>query len=388
MKFLGYVLRNTARNPIRSTLTIASVAISLFLMTMLVTYLAINNEVRGTVKAYNRIITMSSQGFAQPVPIAEVARIGAMEGIEAASPLLWYGGKYQEETLAFAQFGIDGDTIFKIYDEYSIPPDQLKSFQQDRSGCVIGRKLSAERNLKIGDRIPLKGDIYPFDMNLTVRAIYDGPENRDLRACWFHWEYLEEGLKRDFKGKGAGNAGAVVAKCKDGDSIPTLCKKIDTLSLNSDSPTRTQSEEAFLKMFSEFAGDLRVLIRNVGLAVVFSLLCVSGNAMAMALRERTREVAVLRAIGFDKLLILFLVLAESVFVAVLGGVVGSIGSKFLFDFFDVSRYSAGFLPFFYVSWTTALAGLAVAATIGLLSGIVPAALAVRNSVIDGLRKVV
>lgn len=388
MKFLGYVLRNTARNPIRSTLTIASVAISLFLMTMLVTYLAINNEVRGTVKAYNRIITMSSQGFAQPVPIAEVARIGAMEGIEAASPLLWYGGKYQEETLAFAQFGIDGDTIFKIYDEYSIPPDQLKSFQQDRSGCVIGRKLSAERNLKIGDRIPLKGDIYPFDMNLTVRAIYDGPENRDLRACWFHWEYLEEGLKRDFKGKGAGNAGAVVAKCKDGDSIPTLCKKIDTLSLNSDSPTRTQSEEAFLKMFSEFAGDLRVLIRNVGLAVVFSLLCVSGNAMAMALRERTREVAVLRAIGFGKLLILFLVLAESVFVAVLGGVVGSIGSKFLFDFFDVSRYSAGFLPFFYVSWTTALAGLAVAATIGLLSGIVPAALAVRNSVIDGLRKVV
>lgn len=388
MKFLGYVFRNTARNPIRSTLTIASVAISLFLMTMLVTYLAINNEVRGTVKAYNRIITMSSQGFAQPVPIAEVARIGAMEGIEAASPLLWYGGKYQEETLAFAQFGIDGDTIFKIYDEYSIPPDQLKSFQQDRSGCVIGRKLSAERNLKIGDRIPLKGDIYPFDMNLTVRAIYDGPENRDLRACWFHWEYLEEGLKRDFKGKGAGNAGAVVAKCKDGDSIPTLCKKIDTLSLNSDTPTRTQSEEAFLKMFSEFAGDLRVLIRNVGLAVVFSLLCVSGNAMAMALRERTREVAVLRAIGFGKLLILFLVLAESVFVAVLGGVVGSIGSKFLFDFFDVSRYSAGFLPFFYVSWTTALAGLAVAATIGLLSGIVPAALAVRNSVIDGLRKVV
>lgn len=388
MKFLGYVLRNTARNPIRSVLTIASVAISLFLMTMLITYLAINNEVRGTVKSYNRIITMSSQGFAQPVPIAEVARMSAMEEIEAASPLLWYGGKYQEESLTFAQFGIDGDTIFKIYDEYSIPPDQLKSFQQDRSGCVIGRKLSAERKLKIGDRIPLKGDIYPFDMNLTVRAIYDGPENRDLRACWFHWEYLEEGLKRDFKGRGAGNAGAIVAKCKSGDIMPALCKKIDTLSLNSDSPTRTQSEEAFLKMFSEFAGDLRVLIRNVGLAVVFSLLCVSGNAMAMALRERTREVAVLRAIGFGKLLILFLVLAESVLVAVTGGVVGSIGSKFLFDLFDVSRYSAGFLPFFYVSWTTALAGLAVAAAIGLLSGIVPALLAVRNSVIDGLRKVV
>lgn len=388
MKFLGYVLRNTARNPIRSVLTIASVAISLFLMTMLITYLQINNEVRGTVKAYNRIITMSSQGFAQPVPIAEAARIKAMEGIEAASPLLWYGGKYQEETLAFAQFGIDGDTIFEIYDEYSIPAEQLKSFQRDRSGCVIGRKLSAERNLKIGDRIPLKGDIYPFDLNLTVRAIYDGPENRDLRACWFHWEYLEEGLKRDFKGKGAGNAGAIVAKCKSGEAMPALCKKIDTLSLNSDSPTRTQSEEAFLKMFSEFAGDLRVLIRNVGLAVVFSLLCVSGNAMAMALRERTREVAVLRAIGFGKVLILFLVLAESVFVAVTGGVVGSIGSKFLFDLFDVSRFSAGFLPFFFVSWTTALAGLAVAAAIGLLSGIVPAVLAVRNSVIDGLRKVV
>src|SRR5262249_22660679 len=156
-----------------------------------------------------------------------------------------------------AQFAIDADKIFTIMDEFTIPPDQLKAFKEDRAGCVIGRKLADERKIKVGDPMPLKGDIYPFNLNMTVRGIYDGPSNRDLRMCMFHWTYLDEGLKRDFQGRGAGNAGIVYVKCKDSAVMAPLSKKIDDFYRNSDTPTRTLTEEAFGKMFAEMFGDMR-----------------------------------------------------------------------------------------------------------------------------------
>ncbi len=389
MKFLTYIFRNARRNPIRSFLTIASTSVSLFLMMILVSFFSINDELARSSRDFNRLVTMNSQGFAGTVPISRVAEIAGMDGVVATSPFSWFGGKFGEETTAtFAQFGVDAGTVFRIYDELTIPPEQLKAFQEDRSGCVIGRKLAADRNLKIGDPFPLKGDIYPLDLKLTIRGMYDGPSNRDLRWCLFHWEYLDEGLKRDSQGQGAGSAGTIFIKCKSSDAMSSLARKIDAEYLNSDAPTRTQSEEAFGKMFSEMMGDLRGMIRNIGMAVVFSLFCVAGNAMAMALRERTTEVAVLKAIGFGKQLVIFLVLTEAVIVSGLGGVIGAIGTKLLFDVVDLSQFSGGFLPLFYVPWSTALLGLAVSLLIGFASGFIPAINAARLSVVDGLRKVV
>ncbi|MBX6311791.1 MAG: ABC transporter permease [Isosphaeraceae bacterium] len=388
MKYLGYITRNARRNPVRSLLTIASIAVCLALMMILLSFLSINDEVLSDIRIYNRIITMSSQGFAQPVPIARVREIAAMEGVVAATPFAWYGGKLGEETMPFAQFGIDPETIFTIYDELTIPPDQLKAFQEDRAGCVVGRKLAEDRGWKIGDRIPLKGVIYPFDLNLTIRGIYDGPPNRDRRMLLFHWNYLDEGLRRDAQGRDSGNAGTVVAKCKNAEVMASLCKKIDDLYRSSDTPTRTQTEEAFGKMFAGMFGDMRAFIQIVGLAVLFALTCVAGVSMAMSMRERTTEIAVLKAIGYGKALVLTLVLAEAMLVAGLGGVLGVLGSKLFFDQVDIARYTAGFLPFFYVPWTTALSGLAASLLIGLASGLVPATRAARLSVVDGLRKVV
>ena len=180
---------------------------------------------------------------------------------------------------------------------------------------MIGRKLAEDRKIKVGDPLPLKDGVYPFNLNLTVRGIYDGPPNRDLRACYFHWDYLDEGLKKP-GGAGAGNAGIdlrpVQGRGADGRS---LARKIDEAYANSDTPTRTQTEEAFGQMFAEMAGDFQWIIVAIGLAVGISLLCVSANAMAMALRERTTEVAVLKAIGFGKPLVIALILAESVLIA-------------------------------------------------------------------------
>jgi len=399
MKYLHYILRNARRNPVRSTLTVASTAICLCLMMILVSFFAISDDVNESTRVYNRIATLNANGFAGFLPIADVREISRLDGVKAATPFSWYGGKYQNEIMPFAQFGVDPDTVFSVIDEYIVPQEQIKAFQETRDGCVIGRKLALDKKLKLGDSLPLTGDAYPVDLLLRVVGIYDGPGNRDLRMCLFDWRYLDEKMKAIGSSLSAsspatlttrisGNAGMIFTKCKSANDMPALCKKIDDMYRNSEFPTRTQTEEAFGKMFEEMLGDLKGMIRVIGMAVVFSLFCVAGNSMAMSMRERTREVAVLKAIGFGPPLILFMVLMEAVLVSGFGGMIGSLGSKALFEYFDISPYTAGFLPFFYVPWIVALQGLGASLLIGLASGLYPAWRAASLSVVDGLRRVI
>lgn len=390
MKYLRYILRNAMRNPVRSLLTIGSTAVCLFLMMILLAFLAVQTEATQSLRPYNRIVVMSSQGFAQPLPIAMVNDLRGMKsaGVIDATPFSWYGGKLGEEEMPFAQFGVDPATFFAVYDELVIPEEQKQAWRDNLAGCIIGKKMADERGFKIGDKIQLKGTIYEFALDLTVSGIYDGPENSDKRSLYYNWNYLEEGLKKNFAGRAAGNAGVVIVKCDDSSRMATLSKTVDDQMINTPTPTRTQTEEAFGNQFLEMWGDVRGLIRNVGLAVIFSLVCVAANAMAMSMRERVTEVAVLKAIGFSRRLVMFFVIAEAMIVAGIGGVVGAMGSKLLFHYFDISQFAAGFLASFYIPWSIALSGMAIALFIGFLSGILPARQAARLSVINGLRKVV
>jgi putative ABC transport system permease protein len=375
---------------VRSLLTIASTGISLFLMMILLSFFQVNDEVAGASQVYNRIFVLNSQGFAGKVPIVRVREIAAMDGVISASPMSWFGGKYGEEIMPFAQFAVDPQTFFKLYEELTVSAPQLREFQQRRDGCVIGRKLAEDRKFKVGDKLPLRGNIYPVDLDLTIVGIYDGPVNRDLRMCVFNWEYFDELLKRSSLPGASGNAGAILARVKNGDQLPTICRRIDEAYRNTENPTRSQSEEAFVKFFVEMLGDLKGMVRWIGIAIVAALMLVCANALAMGLRERTTEIAVLKAIGFGKQLVLFLVLAEAMIVSGLGGLLGAVGSKVLFDVFDVTRLPgvSQMLPFFFIPWTTALVGLAASILIGFFSGLFPAFKASRLSVIDGLRKVV
>jgi putative ABC transport system permease protein len=395
MKYFTYIMRNARRNPVRSMLTIASMSICLALMMILLSFFAITDEANSSTRLYNRIASLNANGFAGVLPITRVKEIAQLDGVVAVSPFSWFGGKYLDEVTLFAQFAVDPDTVFKVLDELTIPADQLKKFQELKEGCVIGRKLADDKKLTVGSKLPLKGDAYPVDLDLTVTGIYDGPGNRDLRMCLVRFDYFDELFKRAVastkSGAGsqrAGNAGMIFIKCKTADDMATLCKSIDDRYRNSDFPMRTQTEEAFGKMFEEMMGDMKGMIRIIGLAVVFSLLCVAGNSMAMSMRERTSEVAVLKAIGFNRRLVLFIVLTEAVLVAGLGGAIGSLGVKFFCDWVDLSKYTAGLLPFYYVPWNIAFQGLAVSLSIGLVSGIYPAIRAANLSVIDGLRRVI
>ncbi len=405
MKYLGYVLRNVRRNPVRTVLTIASISVCLFLMMVLMSFLSITEDVAKSLHDSGRLITMNSQGFAQPVPYANVTTIAAMDGVatvgeltpwdtenkekKAVTPWQFYGGSYKDESVMGAQFGVDPDTVFSILEEYKFDPEEIKAFRARPDGIIIGRKLANEKNIKKGDSYPLKSQFYNYNLDLTVVGFYEGDNNIDQRMGFFRWSYLDEGLKAAPMGKGqSGSAGTIYFKTKPGTSQAAIIKAVDDSFRNSDKPTKTQTDEAFTQMFNEMAGDLQLYISWVGIAVAASLICCCAVAMAMSMRERTNEIAVLKAIGFSRRLVLTLVLSEAVILAGIGGLVGAMGTKLLFDSFDLSRFAAGFLPFFYVPIKTALIGLAGAVVIGFLSGVIPAALAARMPVIQGLRKVV
>ena len=138
---------------------------------------------------------MNANGFAGMVPIGRLPEVAQLDGVLAASPFSWYGGKYHDEMMPFAQFSVDAEHVFKVLDEFTVPPNQLADFIANKDGAAIGRRLASDRNLKVGDPLPLKGDIYPVDMNLTVRAIYDGPTNRNLRMCLFHLRLPRRGAQ-------------------------------------------------------------------------------------------------------------------------------------------------------------------------------------------------
>lgn len=398
MKYLTYILRNARRNPVRTGLTVASTAICLFLMMILLSFFSMNEEASRNSKVYNRVIVMNANGFTGMIPIARVRQVAGMEGVAAATAFSWFGGKYQGERALFAQFACDADAVFKVMDEFKLPPEQLAAFIASKDGAVVGPKLARDYKLKVGDSLPIQGDIYPVDLKLVIKGIYDSPSNTDQRMCLFHYDYLDDLLKTtgtsanqsnsSGSAPGSGNAGMVFVKCKSAEATATVCKRVDEEYKSTEFPTRTQTEEAFGQMFSDMMGDLKDTIYWIGGAVVVSLLFVAGNAMAMSMRERTTEVAVLKAIGFSKGKVLFLVLAEAVLVAGLGGALGTLGCKGLCDAVDVSRFMGGFLPFYYVPWKTALIGLGVSLFVGFVSGLAPAVIASNTSVVNGLRKVV
>lgn len=381
-----YIWRNATRNGLRSTLTILSVGFSLAMLTVLYGYLAMQDVWANNAKQHNRIVVMNVQGFSGKTPIAYVERIASTDGLIAAVPYSWFGGVYKDERMPFAQFGTDAKHVFDVWPEYKISQEELDEFKRNRRACVVDRRLAERRTWKVGERIPLKGTFYPIDLELELVGIFDTEQPID--SLWFHWEYMEESLKQAGREREAGNAGTIFAKAESASAIPGICRAIDDRFANSDNPTRTQTEAAFAQMFSEMLGNIQVYIRNIALVVVFSLTLVAANAMAMAMRERTTEIAVLKAIGFPRLRVLNMILGESCFISGVGGFVGlAVGCGFL-------QVLHSGIPQFFPFSILDMAGpwmlltLLLGFTIGVISGIVPAIRAAQLSVVNGLRRVV
>jgi putative ABC transport system permease protein len=309
-------------------------------------------------------------------------KIRSVQGVTAVVPLTWFGGRYIDDRPEhfFANMATDPDEYLKVASDKIVPPDQLKAWQQDRAGALVDVTLAKKYGWKIGDRVTLQANIFPTNLDLTIRAIYhrDPPQN----ALYFNAKYLEEAVPW-FKGQ----AGWYAAQIDSAENVSRVSRQVDDMFRNSPLQTKTESEKAFQLGFVASLGNIKAFILGICGAVVFTIMLVSANTMAMSVRSRTREVAVLKTLGFTRRRVLSMFVSESVALAVAGGVLGILTAVPVIWFLTRSFIALGVPLAMKVSVPTAAMSLAVALTLGLVSGYMPALSASRKNIVEGLRHI-
>ncbi len=379
MKFLPLIVANLFRKKVRTALTVGSFAVALFLFGILAVVRGSFNQgidAAGT----DRLVVVNKVSIIQPLPISYRDRILRIPGMRDVTFDSWFGGVYQDERNFIPQFAIDPENQRKVFPELVVPDDQWKAFLQDRQGAIAGAETARRFGWKVGDRIPIKGTIFPGLWEFNLRGIYTGKRaDADLTQFWFHHDYLEE--RRQW---GKGLVGWYTVRVDRPDDAVRIAKAIDAGFANSPYETKTDTEKAFAASFIKQAGNIQLLILIIGGVVFFTLLLVTGNTMAIAVRERIAELAVLKALGFTDRFLLLLVLGEALLISTVGGAVGLALCKLFTLGGDPTR---GMMPFFYLPLPAMLLGLVAALAVGLLAGILPATSAMRLRVVDALRRV-
>ncbi|HSO23950.1 MAG TPA: ABC transporter permease [Chondromyces sp.] len=379
MKYLPFIFRNLFRRKTRTLLTVGSIAVALFLFGLLVTIeTSLNAGV--DVAGADRLIVRNKTSLIMPLPLSYQERLRQMEHITEATFATWFGGIYQDQKNFFPQFAIDTETYREIFPEFRIPDEQWQAFLADQEGAVVGRTTAERFGWKVGDRIPIQGTIWSGTWDFNIRAIYEGERAGDDESMfWFHWKYLEE--RRPF---GKGTVGWYTVKLDDPDHAVEVGRAIDERFANSAWETSTETEKAFAAGFAKQIGNIRLLILSIGAVVLFTLLLVTGNTMAMAVRERVPELGVLKTLGFGDTTVLFLVLAESLMIALVGGALG-LGLAKLFTL--GGDPTGGMLPVFYLAPGKMALGAALALFVGFAAGAIPALTAMNLRIVDALRRV-
>jgi putative ABC transport system permease protein len=379
MKYRHLVLPNLLRRKLRTGLTMGSFAVALFLYGLLAV-------VRGAfqqgvdVAGADRLVVVNKVSIIQPLPLSYRDRMARIPGVTQVTFANWFGGVYQDERNFFPQFAIDRETYRQMFPEFVIPDDQWQAFLVDREGCIVGEALAERFQWKVGDRIPLKGTFFAGMWEFNIRGTYRGSRPQDdTTQFWFRWDYLDE--RRPF---GKGFVGWYTVRIANPDDAVRVIKTIDDGFANSPWETKTDTEKAFAASWVKQMGNIELLLLSVGGVVFFTLLLVTGNTMAIAVRERIRDLAVLKAIGFSDGFVLVLILAETTMVAAVGGGAGLALAKL---FTLRGDPTGGLLPFFYLPLNVIALGFALAIAMGLMAGILPALFAMRLRVIDALRKV-
>jgi putative ABC transport system permease protein len=379
MKYFRLLRVSLLRKKFRTLLTIGSFAVAMFLFGLLITIRTSFNqgvEVAGA----DRIIVMNRITFIQPLPEAYAGRLTVIPGVKEITHATWFGGIYQDEKNFFPQFAIDPESWHVMYPEYVVPDDQWKTFLNDREGAVVGEGTAKRFGWKVGDRIPLKGAIYTGNWEFNIDGIYKGAQKADdTTQFWFHYDHLNESPAMFYKN----TVGWYVVRLNSPDDATQVVKKIDDTFANSSYETKSATELAFAAGFAKQTGNIEFLMLSIGAIVFFTLLLVTGNTMAIAVRERTPELAILKALGYSNSFILIYVIAESVSIAVIGGVIG-LGLAKLVTLGGSPVPSM--LPLFYLPMGQAGYGVIVALVIGGLAGLIPAITASRLRVVDALRK--
>lgn len=382
MKFASIIFANLFRKKVRLLLTIGSFAVALFLFVFLAVVRDAFN--RGAdIASANRLVVINRTSIINPIPLAYREKILRIPGVKQITHNNWFGGIYKDERNFFPQFVIDPENQRQVFPELVVSDDQWTNFLNDRQGAIAGARTAERFGWKIGDRIPIKTTFNgggSWEFNLV--GIYHGKNAvADETQFWIQWDYFEEKVPQANKGR----IGWYVLRVENPDDSVRIAKTIDDEFANSPFETRTQTESAFASNWVKQFGNIQFLIVAIGSVVFMTLLLVTGNTMAISVRERTSELAVFKAIGFSDRMILFFVLSEALAIAVFGGALGILlaaaGTPVL------AKVLVGVLPNIVLPRTALIAGIVFAVFVGLLSGLLPGLSAMRLRVVNALRRV-
>jgi putative ABC transport system permease protein len=358
MKLNKLILRNIFRNKRRTLLTASSIVVSLFLIITLATVLT--ESTRGSEEANpQRLWTRHSVSLGFPLPVAHQQRMETVPGVKSVMPFSWFGGMYKDEKSFFANFAVDARKLRENYPELKMSDAEWQSFIADRQGAVVGRKLVMLHGFNLGQRITLRSPIYTASMEFIVRGICSGGDEKTL---YFHHEYMNESLPQWAKDQ----VGTFSLTANSADDVPRVAQAIDSIFVNTDAPTKTESEQEFARSFEAMMGGMKQFMYGIMGAITFSLLLIMGNTMAMTVRERTREVGTLKALGFKRGSIAALFLSEALIVTTVGGLIGIGAAMLIFGSIDLSLYIPNFQSF-VPARSTLLLAFVVSLLVGLIS---------------------
>jgi putative ABC transport system permease protein len=382
MTLTRFVSKNAFRNKRRSILTVLSIAFSLLLLTLMMTLWRSFYMNDASAESAQRLIVRHKVSLTFNLPGYYREKIRSVPGVVAVVPTSWFGGLYKDDKPEhfFAQFGTDPEEFFKVYRDITISPKEVEDWQHDRQGVIVDDTLAKKYGWKLGDRIVLKGNIYPVDLELYIRGIFHSQP--DDQSVYFNAKYVEEAVPF-FKGK----AGTFGILADSPDDVSKVAAAVDDLFRNAPEPTKTESEKAFGLEFVAMLGNVKAFILSICSAVVFATLLVSANTMAMSIRERTREVAVLKTLGFTRNAVLGLFVGEAVALSLAGGLLGALGAYGMIAAVSHAMQGMSFFPIVPVSIGSVLLAIMVAGVVGLLSAAIPSYHASQVNIVDGLRHI-
>ena len=373
-----FILKNALRNKRRALLSVSSVAVSLFLLVTLQVALRELTLPPPSAGAELRVAVRNKISLTNPLPVRQRGIIEKIPGVVAVSPFSWFGGRYKnEEGMSFAQFAMDPTKLQSVFGEAKMNMEGYEKFEASKDACVLGKITADKYHLKVGDSITLDSTVYPGSLTFHIAGIYSGtPDDRNML---FRQDYLDESIGEP------GYVGMWWLKVRSAEDMAPVIKGINAAFENTSAEVRAESERNFQLGFISMLGNVKSLIASISTVVVFTLVLVSASTMSMAVRERFRELAILKALGFRRRELFAFILAESFGLAAAGAFLGIGGSYFLYTFGDIGKMTQGIFVSFEV--TPRIMGFAalVAAVLGIMSALAPSLSVARMSVVNGLK---
>lgn len=376
MKYAKLIFKNILRNKLRTLLTISSLVVSLFLIISLATILTEFD--RGTDETSPlRLVSRHAVSLGFVIPMAHLQKMKTVAGVKEVMPFSWFGGIYKDERNFFANFAVDARKLRDVVPEVKMSDAEWQGFINDRQGAVVGRKLVMLYGFTPGQRVTLKSPIYNQSVEFIIRGVYTG---NDEKTLYFHYDYLNEMLPAWAKDQ----VSTFSIMANTAEDVPRISQAIDSMFTNTDAPTKTESEREFALSFQTMMGGVKQFLYGIMAAITFSLLLVMGNTMAMTVRERTKEVGTLKAIGFQRGTITALFVGEALIVACIGAGIGIAAAALAYRAVDLSLYFPNFMSFVPTGQTLAAAFI-LSIVVGMFSVIYSAYRVSSLTIVEALR---